>query len=66
MKPIAVGEMQIGDVFIQGGFSGQAAIVVDVAIIKATKEKTFLLAQSYMPVPELQILKNPNNTNLNP
>ncbi len=66
MKPITVEEMQIGDVFIQGGFPGHAVIVVDMAINQTTKEKIFLLAQSYMPAQELQILKNPNNTSLNP
>ncbi len=66
MKPITVEEMQIGDVFIQGGFPGHAVIIVDMAINQTTKEKIFLLAQSYMPAQELQILKNPDNTTLNP
>ncbi len=62
MKSIALSEMRIGDVFIQGGFPGHAVIVVDLAVHKTTKEKTFLLAQSYMPAQEIQILHNPNHT----
>lgn len=51
-------EIQIGDVFIQGGFPGHAVIVVDVAI-NPQGEKVFLLAQSYMPAQEIHILRNP-------
>jgi len=51
--------LQIGDVFIQGGSPGHAVIVVDMAENKQTGEKKFILAQSYMPAQELQILKNP-------
>lgn len=58
MKTIPVSDMQIGDVFIKGGFPGHAVIVVDMA--KNGNEKLFLLAQSYMPAQELQILLNPN------
>lgn len=66
MKSISLENIQIGDVFIKGGFPGHAVIVVDMAINETTKEKLFLLAQSYMPAQEIQILKNPNNTNLSP
>jgi len=66
MKPVTLSEIRIGDVFIKGGFPGHAVIVVDMAIDKSTKEKIFLLAQSYMPAQEIQILKNPNNTDLSP
>jgi hypothetical protein len=51
--------LQIGDVFIQGGSPGHAVIVVDMAQNKQTGEKKFILAQSYMPAQEIQILKNP-------
>jgi hypothetical protein len=57
LKSISIAEIQIGDVFIKGGFPGHAVIVVDMAV-KGNK-KVFLLAQSYMPAQELQILKNP-------
>ena len=50
--------LQIGDVFIQGGSPGHAVIVVDMAF-DADANKAFLLAQSYMPAQEVQILKNP-------
>lgn len=66
MKTIDVGNMQAGDVFIQGGSPGHAVIVVDMAIDTATKKKVFLLAQSYMPAQEIQILKNPQDKSLSP
>lgn len=62
LKPITVKELRIGDVFIKGGFPGHAVIVVDMAVNKNGK-KVFLLAQSYMPAQEIQILKNPKSNN---
>ena len=52
-------DLQIGDVFIVGGFPGHAVIVVD----KCTNEKNevkFMLAQSYMPAQDIQILVGDN------
>jgi len=66
LKSISLQELQTGDVFIQGGFPGHAVIVVDVAWEDTTREKVFLLAQSYMPAQEIQVLKNPNNSGLSP
>jgi len=66
IKPIGIDEMQIGDVFIQGGSPGHAVIVVDMAINDTTNKKIFLLAQSYMPAQEIQILKNPNDETISP
>ena len=66
MKPTSLANMKIGDVFIKGGFPGHAVIVVDMAQNKNNGEKIFLLAQSYMPAQELQILKNPNNESISP
>lgn len=66
LKAVPLQEMRIGDIFIQGGFPGHAVIVVDMAIDTKTKEKIFLLAQSFMPAQEIQLLKNPNNLNLSP
>jgi hypothetical protein len=66
LKPIAVSEMQIGDVFIKGGSPGHAVIVVDMAEDTVNQKKVFLLAQSYMPAQETQILKNPNDDNTSP
>lgn len=57
--------IQIGDVFIQGGSPGHAVIVVDMATDKAGNQ-VFLLAQSYMPAQEIQILKNPKDAALSP
>ncbi len=55
-----------GDVFIQSGKPfGHAVIVVDVA--KNDKgDIIFMLAQSYMPAQDINILKNLNNENLSP
>tara|TARA_R110002072_G_scaffold16048_1_gene63442 strand:+ start:23894 stop:24760 length:867 start_codon:yes stop_codon:yes gene_type:complete len=62
LKSIPISELQIGDIFIKGGSPGHAVTVVDVAKNKEG-QKLFLLAQSYMPAQEVQILKNPNNSN---
>lgn len=61
-----VDEMKIGDVFIQGGFPGHAAVVVDMAGRRDTGKKVFLLAQSFMPAQDVHILKNPNDPALSP
>lgn len=61
LKPVNKDNMQIGDVFIYGGSPGHAIIVVDMCENAETGEKLFLLAQSYMPAQEIQILKNRNN-----
>lgn len=48
-------ELQIGDVFVKGGSPGHAVLVVD----RCSNEKgevKFILAQSYMPAQDLQIL----------
>ena len=57
-------DIAIGDVFIVGGSPGHAVIVVDVA--ENSKGKVFMLAQSYMPAQETQILKNPDDSKLSP
>jgi Domain of unknown function (4846) len=64
LKKIPISDLKIGDVFIKGGFPGHAVIIVDVAV--KNNKKIFLLAQSYMPAQELQILQNPTNTSLSP
>lgn len=63
---VEVKEIKIGDVFIQGGSPGHAVIVVDMAENKTTGDKIFLLAQSYMPAQDIQVLQNPKNRELNP
>ena len=62
---INANQMEVGDIFIQGGFPGHAVIVVDLAKNK-NDEIIFLLAQSYMPAQEIHILRNPNNSILDP
>jgi len=59
-------DLRLGDVFIQGGFPGHAVLVVDVARHSRTGEVVFLLAQSYMPAQDIHLLKNLNNSRLNP
>ena len=66
LKPVNIDDLKIGDVFIQGGSPGHAIIVVDLALNPQTKVKIFLLAQSYMPAQEIQILKNSNNNKISP
>jgi len=65
MKKVSVRDMEIGDVFIQGGSPGHAVIVVDIAK-NNQGNKVFLLAQSYMPAQEIHVLKNFNNDNISP
>lgn len=60
-----INDINIGDVFVRGGSPGHAVIVVDVAENNKGK-KVFLLAQSYMPAQETQILKNENDEKLSP
>jgi len=58
LTSVPVTSMQIGDVLIQGGSPGHAVIVVDMAENPATGEKLYLLAQSYMPAQDIQVLVN--------
>lgn len=59
LKPVAPRDIAIGDVFIKGGFPGHAVLVADMAENTATREKRFLLVQSYMPAQSMHVLKNP-------
>ncbi len=59
----ALSELEVGDVFIQGGSPGHAILVVDKAINPNTNEILFCLAQSYMPAQDIHILKNPSTQN---
>lgn len=59
--------MQPGDIFIQTGNPyGHAVMVVDMVEEKDTGKKKYLLAQSYMPAQEIQILINPGDANGSP
>lgn len=62
---VNINKMKIGDVFIQGGSPGHAVIVVDLAE-NQYGEKVFMLAQSYMPAQEIQVLQNPNAVGKSP
>lgn len=66
LKSISLNEAKIGDVLIQGGYPGHAVIIIDKAFNDTTGESIYLLAQSYMPAQEIQILKNPTNSLLSP
>ncbi len=66
LHEITIEDAEIGDVLIQGGHPGHAVIIVDKAIHKDTGEAIFLLAQSYMPAQEIQILANPLDKKLSP
>jgi hypothetical protein len=66
LKPVTdLQDLQIGDVFIRGGFPGHAVIVMDLAT-RENGEKAFLLAQSYMPAQDIHILRNPEDDDLSP
>jgi hypothetical protein len=60
-------EMQIGDVFIQTGNPyGHAVIVIDMAENPDSGDKVYMLAQSYMPAQDIQVLVNRENTRISP
>ncbi|RKR80043.1 uncharacterized protein DUF4846 [Mucilaginibacter gracilis] len=56
-KVNSVDELKVGDIFIHGGSPGHCFIVVDMAQ-NAAHKKIFLLAQSYMPAQDIQLLQN--------
>lgn len=58
-------DISAGDVFIKPGYPGHAVIVVDTAV-NAKKDKVFILAQSYMPAQDIQILVNPSDASISP
>jgi hypothetical protein len=62
---VSIDNMSIGDVFIVGGSPGHAVIVVDMAV-NSLGEKIFLLAQSYMPAQQTQLLINPMDDDISP
>ncbi len=66
LQPVNIKDLKIGDVFIQGGSPGHAVIVVDKVKNPQSNEILFLLAQSYMPAQQTQILINPRNKNISP
>ena len=65
MIPVNIKNMKIGDVFIKGGNPGHVVIVVDMCQNDEGK-KLFMLAQSYMPAQQTQILVNNSNKKISP
>ena len=68
LKPVdSINKMKIGDVFIQRGNPyGHAIIVINMAYEIDTGNKLFMLAQSYMPAQDIQILINRENPENSP
>ncbi len=59
-------DIRIGDVLIQGGSPGHAVLVVDIAQNPQTKQKAFMIVQSYMPAQSIHLLANFENEQLSP
>jgi hypothetical protein len=55
---VDLNQILAGDLLIRGGSPGHCVMVVDVAE-DASGNRSFLLAQGYMPAQEFQVLKNP-------
>lgn len=61
LKRKNIKDLSIGDVLIQTGNPyGHAVIVIDLVVNNRTNERVFMLAQSYMPAQDIQVLINPN------
>jgi len=59
LRPVPFSQMQIGDVFVQSGNPyGHAVIVVDMCT-DSKGSRQYMLAQSYMPAQETQVLVKP-------
>ncbi len=65
LQNVSIEDMKIGDVFIVGGSPGHAVIIVDMGE-DSNGDKIFMLAQSYMPAQETQLLINPNDKSISP
>lgn len=65
LRSKSIKDISAGDVFIVGGAPGHAVIVADVAQDK-NGNRIFMLAQSYMPAQETQVLRNPNDEEISP
>lgn len=66
MQPRDLAQIEVGDVFIQGGSPGHAVIVMDKAVNETTGAVRILLAQSYMPAQDIHILNNPLEDDISP
>jgi hypothetical protein len=56
LRQSKLSDMQIGDMFIHGGFPGHVAMIADIAV-NAQGEKAFLLIQGYMPAQDIHVLR---------
>ncbi|WP_169749174.1 DUF4846 domain-containing protein [Flavihumibacter petaseus] len=65
LKRLSAALPQPGDVLLEGGHPGHAVLVLDVAVNNAGG-RIYLLMQGYMPAQDLHVVKNPENTALNP
>lgn len=65
LKAVSLMDMQVGDIFIKGGNPGHAVIVIDMAE-NGSGEKVYMLAQSYMPAQQTQMLVNNKDVSLSP
>jgi len=61
-----VRDIQVGDVYIQGGFPGHVVVVVDLARDEKNDRIIFLLAQGFMPAQDIHIMKNFRDEDLSP
>jgi hypothetical protein len=58
MREVPISGLEIGNVFIKGGFPGHAVLVADMAQNRKTGERRFLLIQSFMPAQDMHVLKD--------
>lgn len=66
LKKVPLRDIKIGDIFVQNSVPyGHAVIVVDLVENK-NGEQLILLAQSFQPAQEIQIITNPNREDLSP
>jgi len=63
---VKIEDAVIGDILIQGGHPGHAVIIVDQATNPKTGKSVYLLAQSYMPAQEIQLLTNRMDEQISP
>ena len=60
LKDQSVNELKTGDIFIRGGSPGHCFVVMDV-VENGRHQKQFLLAQSFIPAQNIQVLQYDNN-----
>lgn len=53
-------DIEVGDMFIQGGSPGHCVLVIDITTDEHGN-KAFLFAQGYMPAQDFHVLKNPQH-----